>query len=556
MKKNNVSRVFIKGMSVLLAAGMLTACGSGAASSTGSSSDATPATAASESAPAPEADAARKSTANTDERYAKVTIALSSDPQDLAPTTLAGDNSKQYIYNNIYEPLFDFDGGDYTPILAKTYTEVDDTHWQVQIYDNIYDTAGNQITADDVVFSVNALVESGNAFKYDIFDSIKKVDDYTVEYTWTTPVTEVGALEWPWCRTWIVSQKSYEEIGGFADAPIGTGPYKVTEFVSGAHVTLEANDAYWQTDELRDPHHEANVQTIEYDIIAETSQHVIALGTNQVQYSEYVPAENLADFQEGGQYAAQYGVSITQGSQVNILQCNTSEGNICNDINFRNAVFYGIDNEAIAAVTGTCLPCKAFGTPFFSDYYASWEEGTTYINTYDPELARQYLEKTAYNGETLVLEGDSSEVQKSMMTMIQTLLLNIGIKVEISSKESALVQTDITNPDAWDMLIWNIGGGTQIGEWNRPINYNEFGTGFNMAFLHDETLQTLLTTCATVDGHTEENMTEMHKYIIDNAYYTALSMPQINAVYDKSFATLTYRENEFLLPGACEYYLD
>lgn len=546
---------------ITLAAAMavsLAGCGSGSAG--GKASQAGAAAAAEEqaaaSSEAPKADTSRKTTAGSDEKYEKVTVALSSDPQDLAPYTWAGDHSKNYIYYNIYEPLFDFRGGEYIPILAKEYKDVDETHTNVILYDNIFDSAGNHITAQDVVFSTGLLVDSGNAVKYDIFDSVRAVGDYTVEYTWKGPVTQVGALEWPWCRTMIVSQKSYEEIGGFADKPVGTGPYTVSEYVSGSHLTLEANHKYWQSEELRDANHKANVQTIEYDIIAEASQHVIALGTDQIQYSQAVPAENLGDFSEGGQYADRYGVFVTQGSEMYILIPNCSEGNIMSDVNLRKAIFYAIDNNAIAAATGTSIAAAAFGTPFFEDYYPAWEKTETYMNTYDPEKAKEYLEKSDYNGETISMEGFNREDLKSIMTMIQALLLQAGINVEINAKESALVQSDVNNPEAWDLLLWNPGGGTQVGEWNRPINYNEFGTGFNMAFLHDDTLQGLFETANTVDGHNEENMTKVHDYIVENAYFHALCMPKMNAVYSKDFANLVYRESEFLLPGACDYYLD
>ena len=531
----------------------------GSASGTGGTAaqaGAAPAEAPAASSEAPKADSSRKTTADSDERYGKVTVALSSDPQDLAPYTWAGDHSKQYIYYNIYEALFDFRGGGYIPILAKEYQDVDETHTRVTLHDNIYDAAGNHITAQDVVFSTGLLVDSGNAVKYDIFDSVKAIDDYTLEYTWTGPVVQVGALEWPWCCTMVVSQKSYEEIGGFADKPIGTGPYVVSEYVSGAHLTLKANDKYWQTAELRDSNHKANVETIEYDIIAEASQHVIALSTDQIQYSQAVPAENLKDFSEGGQYADRYGVYVTQGSELYTLIPNCSENNLMSDVNLRKAIFYALDNQAIAAATGTSIAARAFGTPFFEDYYPAWESTETYMNTYDLQKAKEYLEQSGYNGETLRLEGFNREDIKSIMTMIQALLLQAGINVEINAKESALVQSDVNNPDAWDILLWNPGGGTQVGEWNRPINYNEFGTGFNMAFLHDDELQELFMTANTVDGHNEENMTRVHDYIVENAYYHALCMPQMNAVYSKDFATLVYRESEFLLPGACDYYLD
>ena len=550
-------------MAVTLAASMavsLAACGGGGAaaktSEAGSAPEDNKEQAAAASSEAPTAEAGRRTTADSDGRYEKVTVALSSDPQDLAPYTWAGDHSKQYIYYNIYEALFDFRGGEYVPIMAKEYENVDETHTRVTLYDNIYDAAGNQIKAQDVVFSVGLIMDSGNAVKYDIFDSVKAVDDYTVEYTWTGPVKQVGALEWPWCRTMIVSQKSYEEIGGFADKPIGTGPYTVSEYVSGSHLTLVANDKYWQSEELRDANHKANVQTIEYDIIAEASQHVIALSTDQIQYSQAVPAENLADFAEGGQYADRYGVFVTQGSEMYVLIPNCTEGGLMSDVNLRKAIFYALDNNAIAAATGTCIAAKAFGTPFFDDYDPAWENTETYMNTYDLEKAKEYLGKSGYNGETISLEGFNREDLKSIMTMIQALLLQAGINVEINSKESALVQSDVNNPKAWDLLLWNPGGGTQVGEWNRPINYNEFGTGFNMAFLHDDTLQELFETANTAEGHNKENMAKVHDYIVENAYYHALCMPKMNAVYSKEFANLVYRESEFLLPGACDYYLD
>ena len=385
---------------------------------------------------------------------------------------------------------------------------------------------------------------------------MKKIDDYTVEFTWTAPIDSVGALEWPWCRTCIFSQKAYEN-GNFQDAPVATGPYKVTDFVAGAHVKLEENEKYWQKDELRDPEHDANVKTVEYDIIAETSQHVIALSTGQIQYSEYVPGENLADFQEGGQYAKDCDVYITQGSALYVLMANNMEGKATADVNLRKAIFYALDNEAIAAATGTCIPAKAFGTPFFSDYNSEWESNPdNYMAVCDVEKAKEYLAQSNYSGETLKLLFSSDEVGKTIMTMMQALLLNVGIHVEIVAEEMGLMQTDMLDSDKWDLLINQIGGGFQAGEWNRPVNYDEFGTGYNMAFIHDETLQENLIQVKSVEGHTPENMTKMHEYMVENAYYHALCSPQMNAVYNDCFATLVYRESEFLRPGACDYYLD
>ena len=499
-------------------------------------------------------DTSRKTTLDG-EQFDKVTIGVADDPKDLGPTGF-GNYSSMSITPNYLEALFDLKDNEYAPVLAKDYEEVDDLHWDVHLYDNIYDSEGNHITASDVVFSIGVLQDSGHAVKYDYFEKAEAKDDYTVEFTWTKPIDAVGALEWPWCRTKVFSQKAYEE-GNFTSAPVGTGPYVVKEYVPGSHVTLEANENYWQSDDQRAENHEANVKEIEYDFIAETSQHVIALSTGAIQYSQYVPAENLADFEDGGQYADANDVYITQGSALEVLMANNSEGKITADPNFRKAVWYAIDNSAVATAAGTYLPSKALGTPFFSDYDTAWESSEdNYMGPMDADKAKEYLGQTAYNGETLKILGTSDEATKTAMTMIQSLLLNVGINVEINAEDGTLLEEDMLDPDKWDFLYKDCGGGSQIGEYNRFMNRNEFGTGVNMAFINDDKLQELFETASSVDGHTPENMQALNDYNLEQGYFYAVVSPEINAVYSNKFASLAFREGEFLAPGACEYYLD
>ena len=119
-----------------------------------------------------------------------------------------------------------------------------------------------------------------------------------------------------------------------------------------------------------------------------------------------------------------------------------------------------------------------------------------------------------------------------------------------------LLEEDMLDPSTWDILYKDCGGGSQVGEWNRYTNYNEFGTGVNMAFIHDDQLQSLYETAASIDGHNKVNMSAFHAYVLEQGYYYAAVSPQINAVYAPAFATLAYAEGEFFIPGACEYYLD
>jgi ABC-type transport system substrate-binding protein len=245
---------------------------------------------------------------------------------------------------------------------------------------------------------------------------------------------------------------------------------------------------------------------------------------------------------------------VVPGSGVFSLNINTTPGHPGNDINFRLAVFYAINNEACAKATyGQALPAMAFGSAFFPDYVAAWDTIPTYINTYNPELAKQYLAKSGYKGETLKLIGENNEIFKNLMTIIQSFLVNIGIKVEISA---TLTPNEIDVPTAWEMVMNRLGGGMQIGQWNRVLNYNEFISNTCMGFIHDETLQQKFEFTKNITNHGDSSMTDLHNYFIEQAYEYAAATSLLSMVYTSKIAEVYLRERQYLLPGACVYYLD
>ncbi|MGC3992860.1 MAG: ABC transporter substrate-binding protein [Propionicimonas sp.] len=499
-------------------------------------------------------DTSRKVATSTD-RYSKVVVGIDSDPQDLLPFNV-NSGSKPAIYHNFYESLFDLDNNEYVPRLAKSYKVVDDLHYDVTLYDYITDSAGNKITADDVVFSTQQLIKAGSAFKYDMFDSVKKIDEYTVEYTWKTPITQVGELEFPWCRTVIFSKKAYE-AGNFATSPVGTGPYKVTGFTAGSKVTLEARDDYWQTDaSAMSVRQQSNVQSIEYDVIAEPAQHVLALENGTIDYSEDVPAENLAEFSSGGKYADTHSVWLTAGSLLYTLTPNMSSSSPTNNEKLREAIFYAIDNNSAAQVTGTTIAATAFGTPFFSDYVKAWDTTPTYFNTYDPDKAKELIKESGYNGQTLVLFGGNDATAKNLLTIIQSFLVNVGLKVDIKSVDTAQVPNSAAAEGTWDLFLNTLGGGSQVGQWNRALSNTEYGNGMSLGFLKDDQLQQLFTAANTVKTHDDASMTAVHDYIVKNALQYAVVYPRLNIVHNSKIGQVYLREGEHFLPGASTYYLD
>lgn len=521
---NNLTKKVLQAASAGFMALSLTACGSGSSSTSSSTTSAL-------------------ALDSTTGRYPKIVQALSADPQNMEPKDPVGSGHSGILWQ-VYETLFDIDdNGAYVSSIGKAIKIVDDKTYDVTIYDSVKDSDGNAIKASDVVYSVNWLNNSGNAIKYDLFDSVEAVDDYTVRFHWKSAPSTLADLEFPLTRTFIFSQKAFESHS-FATDPVGTGPYTMKEFVSGSKVVIEANDNYWALADktIMANHlglHQANVQTIEYDVITESAQAAIALQQKQVDYADYITNAASAAFNEGGQYADQFNVNTQIGGDFYVVVPNCHE---LTDVNLRKAIFYALDNTAISKVMGgNYAPLKAIGTTFFSDYPSSWEDQDNYITSYDVDKAKEYLAKSSYSGQTIRILCMTDEAQKNAATMINTMLTAVGINSEVDAKEGILNNTTAADMNAWDLSVSGVGGNSLVGAYNRLYS-NTVYNGYSLGYVQDAQLQTLYDTANTEATHDEDHMSALNDYVIENAYMYPLAVTSSSRIYSKAITNLYFRE--------------
>ena len=498
-------------------------------------------------------EASETSTSSSSKRYPLIRYAIPEAPNNLAPWDPYSE-AKRFIYTALFESLFNVEGDNFLPLIGKEIKEVDDTHWDVTIFDYVYDSEGNHITADDVVYCYNKFANSGFAVKYGAFGGIEKIDDYTVRFTWTHPITGVGELEHVLGRTLIYSQAA-DQKHNMSTEPVGTGPYVLKEFVSGSSVKLKARDDYWQTDEQYiHPRQKRNVDEIECVVISEAAQNVVALQTGTIDVSYNITEDALPLFEDGGQYSDKYTLKSAITTSVYLLACDASNG-ITADANFRRAVYYALDNDKIAEAVGSAYPLKSMNNPNYADAVPQMDNLETYNNTYDPNKAKEYLTKTNYNGETLTLVCRSSEVAKNAATMIQAMLGDVGINIEIKALDNNLYNAAITDPNAYDLIIGDIGGTLMVGSQNRICNNNEYGNGMSFAFVNDPKLDELYDFVNTRENWNAENLTKLYQYITDNAYYNYLFALTKPFVYTKDI-TDPYIDPSWdftFMPQGCTY---
>ena len=163
-------------------------------------------------------------------------IGLPGDPADFQPYSSAS-SGRMYTMPMLYEYLAvsDSTGPDgFVGVIMKDYEQVDELTYRITIYDNVYDTNGNHITAEDVVWCYNTCKEIGKTSKIKKMDVMTTVDDYVVEMKLNS--NAVGALLNLMVGTVpIVSKASYEASpDGMILTPVGTTGYVLTSYESGS----------------------------------------------------------------------------------------------------------------------------------------------------------------------------------------------------------------------------------------------------------------------------------------------------------------------------------
>ncbi len=494
-------------------------------------------------------------------KHESLIIAIDSDPGNMLPLD-QNQSGKDEVCDMVFERLYVIDGfgGDLLPCIASELpveAGVDETSgdhmYDITIRDNVYDSEGNHITASDVAYSYEWLVTNSTPQNMGKYHSAEAVDDYTVRF-YCDELDGVSDENSLFAQQWVFSEAA-QKAHDFATDPIGTGPYVMKELVASSTYAFEARDDYWAEGEDYQIN-TANVQSVTYKIMGEASQHANALKTGEIDFSKSVPETDRAAFTNGGEYEDQYNVFAYLENMTCYMAANCDSSSVCNDVNLRKAIYYAIDGNTAAQASGNAsaeVTYDIFNSKF-PETKESWKTADDYYGNPSLDKAKEYLEQSNYNGETLVLLASNapSSIQ-NVATVAATVLQSIGINVELSVVDSSICNSTMEDPSAWDLTISFMAaddyGVVNIARLLSTGSYSEERGTVN--FIHDDKLQELVDLCNSAEGHTDENVQELHDYIIENAYARGLFAAKSYNIVSKDVTKLamTYKYN--IKPGNC-----
>ena len=497
------------------------------------------------------------------EENKEIVVAIDSDIGDISPFGVSG-GGRNYVRFMLYDciaqasaPGQSIDEMDWA--LAKNITKIDDLTYEIEIYDYIYDTAGNHMTASDVAFSLNKAVELGTSSKFSSnFDHCTVTGDYTVELGITTP--KLGIIEYMCSQIPVVVQTSYEaqSENERATKPVTTGPYKISELVSGSYLVMEKNEKYWQTDDSMKSYQAAqNVDKVTLQVTTENSQRAIALETKSATVATSVAVSDIGQFiNDDGSARDGYNVKSVLSGTTTVLEFNCDEGAVFDNKELRQAVLYAIDSEAVmqAALSGNGMITNDFSSQAASDYDKGWNDEDYY--GYDEEKAKEMMKEAGYpdGGLKIKIMTWEDTAMKTACQVVQAYLLQIGISSEIVVYDNALFNTNMYDSKQWDILINGYGCTDYVVDtWSLRFDRTGFSNNKTGQFIADDKLQELLLAACNIETHSMETVDAFHEYVRDNAYACGLYTPYKYVVALDSVEELVTHPWGQVIAGACRY---
>lgn len=525
-------------LTVIMCVGLLAGCGSSSSEETGN------------------ADSSSEGSKDT------ITIGVNSDWNDISPFGTMS-NTRSAVMYSFYEFMavrksFGAELDEMVLECAKEINKIDDLTYDVVMYDNIKDSEGNEIKAEDYAWSATTMKEGGNYEKLTSYlESVTAIDEYTVEIKLSD--NPLGTIEYVLNIVPVISKAAYEASGdGMATKPITTGPYIVEEMVAGSTLTLVKNENYWQTDEsARSEMAQQNVDKIVYKVVTEASQMSTALQTGDVDVAQYMDTTAIDTFYANGQATSGFQVEELNSSVMYTLLPNMSEESVLSkSVELREAIYYAIDANAIvtAACGGYGARLYAMANPVSGDYDDAWNDRDYYEQDLDTAKAKLEESGIDMSGQTLkILTLPTGNLDK-VAEVIQAELEEIGISSTIVSVEDALYQTYKLDPTQFDLII-DIKGTDDFVTfpWSLLFDNRSFD-GVTANFIADDELQTRIEASLSPDTHGTEAVDAVETYLEDNAYcYGLYTTSNYIVAKDGIFSNIVYFQNNYILPGCSEY---
>jgi peptide/nickel transport system substrate-binding protein len=376
--------------------------------------------------------------ASTAAGAADLRVGLAAETTSLYPNWFVTTGNQQ-IASHIFDNLVEMDANSIPQAgLAESWAPVNDTTWEFKLRHGVKFHDGSPFTADNVIASFGhaKTIEGVGAAAgaYLRGKTYTKVDDYTIRMTTALPApllpNEMTVL-------YVYPRPASMDAFNSGDAAIGTGPYKLREWLKGNRIVLERNPDYWGP--------KPDWEHVTLRVIGAGPGRVAALLNNEVDIINEVPPADVKRLQSTPDIV----VTTRAGERIMALTLDSGRDispfvldnagkplfpNPLRDWRVRKAISKAINRDALVdrLMDGVGVSAGQIAAPgMFGHSDAIKPE------PYDPDGARKLLAEAGYGeGFRLVLHtpNDRYVNDQKISEAIGAMMTRIGIRTEVEAQ--------------------------------------------------------------------------------------------------------------------------
>lgn len=439
--------------------------------------------------------------------------------------------------------------GEMVPNIAESW-EISDDGLEMTFYlnENVKFHDGEDLTAEDVAFTYKTIfhpdytgvrygtynvikgAKEYNEGEADDVSGIEILDNHTIKFTLEeVDVTLLGNMFRGILPKHLLEDIPVAELEDhdFNREPVGSGPFKFSEYSSQQYIVLEAFDDYFKGRPYLDEYIVRVVSTDSVPAYLRREEVDLAEVENKEQFEELANLDHLEGFTRTAEAFRFFGMN-----QVHPLIGNK---------NIRQALAYGFNQEIIIDLL------DGYGTKAYGAIPpVSWAY-TSDVNQYNykPELAIEMLEEEGYDqidddgyrvnedGERLSfdLNTTSQDIRVEISEVFQEFMKQIGVEVSVNLMEFNSLIDKVVETDDWGMYILGWATGP---EPDMSWIFDSDAVNNDVRFFDDYNDELLAEGRRTVDEEERKEIyQEWQQYISEELPYMFLYYPELTTVINE-----------------------
>ncbi|HTU00471.1 MAG TPA: ABC transporter substrate-binding protein [Candidatus Sulfotelmatobacter sp.] len=372
------------------------------------------------------------STAHAQAKGAQITISQTADTETLDPgkTTLILNVNLMF---NLYDTLTRWDAGlKLQPGLATAWKNVSDTVWEFTLRQGVKFHDGTPLTAEDVKATLDRLMTPGKTLYQTSFATVSAVEitsPQTIRVVTKNPDSLLPVRMAQMGSQIIPARFARSDAGGaeLARKAVGTGAYKLAEWVKDEQMVMDANKEWWGWDGKPPA-----IERVIWKPIPDDFARVSALERGEVDIITNVPPDHVKGIRDGRDTR----ILTIPSTRTVIFSMNASQPPL-SDKRVRQALHYAVDVPSIVknlfAGQGKLMSGMLADTDFgYNPQLKPYP--------YDPAGAKRLLAEAGYGSgiDVTLYAGSGTMVNdKQLLEAIADMWSKVGVRAKVQMLEMA-----------------------------------------------------------------------------------------------------------------------